>query len=584
MTDTTVPVTLKPKRGVLRSLWRLTWPYFYSEERWLARGLAVVVIALAVFSVFIDVKINTWYGRFYNALQEYAWSTFWWEILIFTGLAFAGLAGAVLQLYLRLYLLLRWRVWLTARYLNDWLRDRAYYTLQMRGSATDNPDQRIAEDVDSYISQTELLFLGLLDAVMTLVSFSVILWTLSGPMAVPLFGREVTVYGYMFWIALVYAIGGTILTHLIGRPLISLNFIRQRLEADFRYSMVRLRENAEGVALYGGEGDERVVFNRRFDKVIDNFWAIIMRQVKIVTFTNVYGQASVIVPFLAAAPQYFITRTFQLGGLMQTVSAFGRVQNAMSWFINAYISIANWRAAVDRLTTFTDALDAAHETDKTPGGIAVSTGADNKLNVSGVVLGLPNGQTLTKAIDLSVAPGESVLVRGPSGVGKSTLFRTLAGLWKFGAGTVQLPATGRVLFLPQRPYLPLGTLRLAVSYPAPPDGYSDAEVVGALRTVGLHHLVDRLDEESNWAQTLSQGEQQRVAFARTLLNKPDWLFMDEATAALDEKTESALYRLVRQRLPGAAIVSIGHRPSLAEHHDRTLEIHPAAEPQPLAAE
>ncbi len=584
MTDTNANVATKPKRGVVRSIWRLTWPYFYSEQKWSARGLAVAVIALAVFSVFIDVKINAWYGRFYNALQEYDWATFWWEILVFTGWAFAGLAGAVLQLYLRLLLLMRWRIWLTARYLTDWLRDRAYYTLQMRGSHTDNPDQRIAEDVDAYIGQTELLVLGLLDSVMTIVSFSIILWTLSGPLAVPLFGTEVTVHGYMFWIAVVYAIGGSFLIHWIGRPLIGLNFQQQRLEANFRYAMVRLRENAEPVALYGAEADERKIFDNRFALVIQNFWAIIIRQVKIVTFSNIYGQASVIVPFLAAAPTYFITRTFQLGGLMQTVSAFGRVQSALSWFINAYISIANWRATVDRLTTFTDALEEAHATDQAPGGVAVATAADDRLQVRDVRLGLPDGTTLTQGIDFTLGRRESVLVRGPSGVGKSTLFRTIAGLWKFGSGAIDIPSSKRVLFLPQRPYLPIGTLRMATAYPARPDGNSDAEIAAALRSVGLPHLVDRLDEDRNWAQTLSQGEQQRVAFARTLLNQPDWLFMDEATAALDEKSEAALYRMLRTRLPNVAIVSIGHRPSLAEFHDRTVDIRPASEPQPLAAE
>ncbi len=584
MTDIPAAVVTKPKRGVVRSLWRLTWPYFYSEQKWSARGLAVAVIALAVFSVFIDVKINTWYGRFYNALQEYDWATFWWEILVFGGWAFAGLAGAVLQLYLRLVLLVRWRVWLTGRYLGDWLRERAYYTLQMRQLGTDNPDQRIAEDVDSYIGSTELLVLGLLDSIMVLVSFSVILWTLSGPLAVPLFGSEINIPGYMFWIALVYAIGGSFLIHWIGRPLIALTFQRQRLEADFRYSMVRLRENAEQVALYRGEADERRVFNVRFDRVILNFWAIITRQVKIVVFSNIYGQASVIVPFVAAAPTYFITRTFQLGGLMQTTSAFGRVQGAMSWFINAYISIAGWRATVDRLTTFTDALEEAHALNEAQGGIAVTTAADGQLHVRDVRLMQPDGKMLTQPIDFAVAPGESVLVRGPSGVGKTSLFRTMAGLTKFGSGAVDVPGTNRVLFLPQRPYLPIGTLRAAISYPAPAQGYTDAELVEALRAVGMPQLIDELDTDRNWAQTLSQGEQQRVAFARIFLNKPDWVFMDEATSALDDKSETALYHLVRKHLPGAAIVSIGHRPSLAEFHDRTVDIRPASEPHPLAAE
>ena len=434
-----------------------------------------------------------------------------------------------------LMLRIRWRRWLTDRYLTDWMRNHAYYTLQMRGASTDNPDQRIADDIDQYIASTLTLTLGILDAVMTLVSFSVILWGLSANIVYPSFsgGEPWSVPGSLVWVGLVYSLGGTILVHFVGRKLVGLTFMQQKLEADFRYSMIRARENVEGIALYGGEADEKRVFTNRFAAVVDNFWAIIVRQVKIVSFQSGFGQIALILPFLICAYSFFIPRSIPLGGLMQVIQAFGTVQGSMSWIVDAYISLAGWRATVDRLTTFTEALEQAHAADLAPKGIAVGTSPDNSLHLRQVALDKPDGVPMAQPINISVAPADTVLVRGRSGSGKSTVFRALAGLWPFGRGEIHLPKEGRVLFLPQRPYLPIGTLRFAISYPAPVEGYAEAEVVEALRAVGLPQLVDLLDDDRMWAQVLSQGEQQRVAFARALLYKPDWLFMDEATSALE---------------------------------------------------
>lgn len=578
----------KLRPGFFRDLWKLTRPYFLqSDQKMSALVLLAAILGLAVFLVYFNVQFNAWYGRFYNALQEYAWDTFWAEMRFFTVLALINIAVAVLQIYLRLMLRIRWRRWLTDRYLTDWMRNHAYYTLQMRGAATDNPDQRIADDIDQYIAQTLSLTLGILDAIMTLVSFSVILWGLSENIVYPPFlgiggGEPWSIPGSLVWVGLVYSLGGTILIHFVGRKLTGLTFMQQKLEADFRYSMIRARENVEGIALYGGEADEKRVFTSRFGAVVDNFWAIIVRQVKIVSFQSGFGQVALILPFLICAYSFFIPRSIPLGGLMQVIQAFGTVQGAMSWIVDAYISLAGWRATVDRLTSFTEALERAHAADLGPKGIAVATSADNSLHLRNVALDKPSGVPMAQPINVSVAPADTVLVRGRSGSGKTTVFRALAGLWPFGRGEIQLPKEGKVLFLPQRPYLPIGTLRFAVSYPAPVEGYSEAEIVEILRAVGLPHLVDLLDDDRMWAQELSQGEQQRVAFARALLYRPDWLFMDEATSALDSQSEHDLYGLLRSRLPKTTVVSVGHRESLTAFHSRTVEIVPAT--QGMAAE
>jgi len=561
-------------RHFLRDLWVLARPYWFSEEKWGARGLLALIVALNLGMVGIMVLLNQWNNAFYNTLQDKDLEGFYQQLLVFTGLAGAFILVAVYRLYLNQMLQIRWRRWLTERYLDEWIAHRTYYRLQLTDRETDNPDQRIADDLSLFVDKTLSLTLGLLSAVVTLVSFVVILWGLSGMFSFSLGGREIVVPGYMVWVALVYAIIGTWLTHLIGRPLVGLNFNQQKFEANFRFSLVRVRENAEAIALYRGEAGEIGNLRLRFSDVWRNWWEIMKRQKKLTWFNAGYNQIANIFPILVAAPRYF-SGAIQLGGLMQTASAFGQVQDALSWFVNAYAQLAEWKATVDRLTTFHRAMQnaAAHSAD----GIRAAAGAGTGLAAHAVALKLPDGRALAEPFDLAIPAGAPLLVTGPSGAGKSTLFRAFAGIWPFGHGAVTQPGGG-LLFLPQKPYLPIGRLRDALAYPAAADAFTEAALREALTVVGLPALAGRLEEEQHWAQVLSGGEQQRVAFARALLQAPGWLFLDEATSALDEPSESALYRLLAERLPQTTVVSIGHRSSLAAFHPRRLIFapHPGA--------
>ncbi|MDR3641024.1 MAG: ABC transporter ATP-binding protein/permease [Humidesulfovibrio sp.] len=558
-------------KNFLRDIWRLARPYWFSEDRWPGRGLLAVIVSMSLGLVFINVLINKWNNAFYNTLQDRNLAGFYHQLGIFCLLALAYIVVAVYQLYLRQMLQIRWRRWLTDQFLSRWLADRVYYGLQMRGGETDNPDQRIADDINAFVGQTLTLTLGFLESVVTLASFLGILWGLSGALSFSLAGLGVTVPGYMVWTALVYSIVGTYLTLRVGHPLVRLNFDQQRYEADFRFSLVRFRENVEGVALFRGEKDENEVFQARFANVVHNWWAIMRRRKRLSWLTTGYGQAAVIFPFLAAAPRYF-SGAIQLGGLMQIASAFGQVQGALSWFVDAYAELAAWKATVDRLTSFTQAMEDAHQVQNGNAALDLAAGREEVLEVDGLSLDLPDGATMLEDARFQLRPGERVLISGPSGVGKSTLLRAIAGLWPYGRGRIGLPGAGRMLFLPQKPYLPIGTLRAVVSYPMPADGFADADITEALAACGLGHLSSLLDDARYWAQTLSPGEQQRLAFARMLLQKPDWLFLDEATSAVDERGEQELYRLLTQRLPKAAVLSVGHRMSLEAFHERHLEL------------
>ncbi len=560
-------------RSFLRDSWRLARPYWFSEDRWYGRGLLAVIVSMSLGLVFINVLLNKWNNAFYNTLQNHDWKGFTHQLGIFCLLAFIFIVVAVYQLYLQQMLQIRWRRWLTDHYLQQWLGDRAYYTLQMRGGETDNPDQRIADDIDSFVEDTLSLSLGLLESVVTLVSFVSILWGLSGALSFTLAGVGITIPGYMVWVALVYALLGSYLTHKVGRPLIKLNFDQQRFEADFRFSLVRFRENVEGIALYRGENDESRIFGQRFQRVVDNWWAIMKRQKRLSWLINGYAQVAVIFPFIAASPRYF-SGAMQLGGLMQTASAFGQVQGSLSWFVDAYTSLASWRATVDRLTSFTHAMDAAVQ-DGRQDALTHEKAVENTLRIEKLRLHLPDNGPLLDELNLEVRPGQSLLISGPSGAGKSTLLRAIAGLWPYGKGAIHLPEGGKVLFLPQKPYLPMGNLRVVLSYPSPAGGFDDDTLRQALDDCGLSRLKDSLDDESYWAQQLSPGEQQRLAFARMLLQQPDWLFLDEATSALDESGEAKLYALLRQRLPNAALISVGHRSSLLPFHEDRLTLTPA---------
>ncbi len=564
-------------RPFLRDVWRLSRPYYRSEEKWSAWGLLLSIVGLRLLLVGMTVILSFWNREFFNSLQDKDFAAFWELLFVYrrtpSGLmpGFCEIAAvyilvAVYFTYLSQWLQIRWRRWLTVRFLDEWLADRAYYRISLTTDraavGTDNPDQRIAEDIRDFIDNTLNLGISLLANVVTLVSFLGILWSLSGNFA--LFG--ITIPGYMVWVALVYAIVGTWLTHLVGRPLASLRFRQQRVEADFRYSLVRVRENMEGIALYSGEAEEKGSLGHRFGSVIGNWWAIMQRTKMLNALTAGYEQVAVVFPFIVAAPRFF-SGQIPLGGLTQTAGAFGRVQDALSWFISRYADLAQWHAIVERLTTFHRAVVAARAAFGT--GLALADAPDAAVHMRDATIELPNGMKLLSDADLVLKRGQSVVITGRSGTGKSTLFRALAGIWPFGHGSVQRPLE-RCLFLPQRPYIPLGSLRHVVTYPHPPNAYSREEISRALEDVGLAHLAPRLDHDEHWAQQLSGGEQQRVALARALLAKPDWLFLDEATASLDPEAEADLYHTLRTRLPNTTLVSIAHRPSVAAFHDRRM--------------
>ncbi|MDR3523009.1 MAG: ABC transporter ATP-binding protein/permease [Acetobacteraceae bacterium] len=562
-----------------RDAWRLARPYFTSDERWPAYLKLAAIVVLNLSMVGMDVVLNFWNRAFYNSLQDKDWNSFTDLLLTwkrtpggimpgFTGIAFLYIFVAVYRTYLNQWLQIDWRRWMTTHMVRDWLADRAYYRIALAsaggaGDTNDNPDQRIAEDLRDFVASTLSLALDLLSNVVTLFSFIFILWTLSGPVTV----LGITIPGFMVWAALAYAVIGTWLTHLIGRKLVNLSFRQQRVEADFRFALVRLRENMEGVALYGGEAREQQGFGRLFVAVRDNWWAIMQRTKLLNALVAGYSQVSVIFPIVVAAPRYF-AGTLDLGGLTQTAGAFGSVQGAMSWFVTSYRDLASYRATIDRLTLFRDAIDAARAG---KAGVVqrVSQNADQHLQ--GLDISLPNGQTLIEIDDLVLQRGQSVALQGRSGSGKSTLFRALAGIWPFAKGSLE-HGTGSRLFLPQRPYFPLGSLRAAVSYPEDPKRFTDAEIITALTIAGLEHLNAEMHHVDSWSTRLSGGEQQRLAIARALLIKPDWLFMDEATSSLDAASEAELLGKLRMVLSHTTFVSITHRDAVAATAQRRYRL------------
>src|SRR5215831_4149495 len=542
-------------------------PYWVSEDRWAAILLLLGVVLLTLGMVYLTVLLNQWNNAFYSALQDKNMPAFRGQLFRVTWLITIFIFLAVYQVYLNQMLEIRWRRWLTDRYLHSWLADEAYYRMQLQANETDNPDQRIAEDVQLLASHTLALFTGGLRATVTLVTFVAILWGLSGSLTVTVGELAVHLPGYMVWVAVLYAILGTWVTDWLGRPLVQLNFDRQRYEADFRFSLVRFRENAEGVALYRGEADEFRNFRQRFEDVVRNWWGIMVRQKRMTYFTSGYGLGAWIVPSVVAAPRYF-RGELGLGGLMQTSQAFQQVQDALSFFVQSYKEIAAWCAVVERLTGFDHTLESVHRQAAT--GLRRVDGRPGQLSLANVDLYRPDGQPLIANINFSLKRGDSVLLTGASGSGKSTLIRAIAGIWPFGRGEIRVARDARILFLPQRPYLPIGKLRDVVSYPMPADGVADGTLREALEAVGLPQFAGRLDEEAHWQLQLSPGEQQRIAFARALVQKPDWLFLDEATSAVDESTEARLYRLVRERLAGTTVFSVGHRATLRSFHSRQL--------------
>ncbi len=546
---------------------RLAIPYWKSEDKWRAFALLAVIVAFNLGMVYFLVEINHWYNQFYNVLQTFNKAAFIPAILRFCLLAGAYILLAVYMLYLSQMLQIRWRNWLTDKYLKEWLNHKAYYRINFDGAATDNPDQRISEDINSYISQTINLGTSLLSSVVSLFSFLGILWGLSGSLPIPLGAHSFKIPGYMVWASLVYAVLGTWLTIRVGYPLVRLNFDQQRYEADFRFSMVRVRENSESIALYGVEGQEQTHLMGRFKSLLENFWKIMKRQKRLSWVTNSYSQAAVIFPLLMAAPRFF-SHQMDLGGLMQTADAFGQVQGSFSFLVSSYATIASWHAVINRLIGFSRTMDRLESTELRPATKCLCT-PDRAIRIESFNVALPDGRLVVRDLELDIQAGAHLLITGPSGCGKSTLIRAMAGIWPFCEGTALLPESCKIMFLPQKPYLPLGTLSNALCYPHA-NGYRQEDFERVLEQCGLAHLIQKLDKDKDWAHVLSIGEQQRLAFSRILLVKPDFVFLDEATASVDEKAEAELYKELQENLPCSAVISVGHRATLVAWHSETL--------------
>lgn len=558
-----------PAQGLHRALadaWALAVPFWRAPGQGRAWSQLASVVALTLSAVWLNVRFSDWNNAFYNTLQNHDLGAFWHQLGVFGLLAAVFIVVAVYRQYLQQLLFMRWRTWLTERLQQGWLRPGTAYRIGAGGShRIDNPDQRIAEDARGFVSSTLDLGLGLLNASVTLLSFAGILWRLSGDLALP-FSGGVVMYGYMLWVALGYSLLGSWVVQRLGRPLVALNGEQQRVEADFRYALVQVREHAEAIALARGEAREGGRLRDRFGAVRAN-WAALIRTTKRLTwFSAGYGQLANVFPILAAAPRYF-SGAIQLGGLMQTAQAFGQVQGALSWFIDAYPRLAEWRATVQRLTAFEGACDAFNEGAAASGSERVES-TRGELCWGPVVLASADGVVIAQVPPARIDHGERVLITGPSGAGKSSLVRAIAGLATGGAGRIELPASANLMFVPQRPYLPEGSLLEALAYPREVAAFKAADIVAAVQRAGLARYEHRLGETARWASVLSPGEQQRVHFARVLLHRPDWVVFDESTSALDEAGERELYRAVREHCPATTVVSVGHRSSLKPLHDR----------------
>ncbi len=571
----------------VKDIWRLTRPYFQRktpgeirlwfigpvivQERWIGFGLLASIVALEIAFSYIAKIFNSWYNSFYNTLQDKDFNGFKYYMAYFFVLAFLHIFISVYKNYINQILQIRWRKSMTEDFVDRWLAPAQHYRMRMVSGPADNPDQRIAEDVHDFVGNTMVLGIGFFGNAVRLGIFLLVLWQLSTSFPMTSFGLSFNIPGYLIWIAIIYAAIGTLFTHLIGRPLIALNFHQQRFEANFRFGMARIRENSEQIALLGGEGAEKAGLGERYGSILANVYAVVRRQKRLGFFTSFFGQFSVIFPFVLLGPAYFFGKA-TLGTLMQTNQAFSNVQDGLTWFVDSYTNLAAYRAVVQRLTGFEAVMAASNAAAAAEPHIHAHPGRAGTFSAEGVVVSLPDRTPLSAVPSFSLEAGDRVLLSGHSGTGKTTLLRAFSGIWPFGQGRIEVPEGSRTLVLPQRTYLPLGTLRQALVYPETLETYTDAAMRDALAGVGLGHLEPELDRADNWSQRLSGGEQQRLGVARAFLAKPDFLFLDEATSALDEAGESSLYQALIERLPRAGIVSIAHRSTLDAFHHRRIEM------------
>jgi putative ATP-binding cassette transporter len=587
------PVPPAAKPAPWRAGWRLATAYWRSEEKWGALALAALILALNYGGVYVSVAISYWDRDFFNALATYQYPLFWGLILQLALIYGLHIVVNVATTWFQQLLEIRWRAWLTRKFLARWLRGAAFHRIETgTGAGADNPDQRIAEDLRDMVHQTIETSLGLFSTICETVKFSGIMWGLSGSFALVLFNNEITIHGYMFWLALVYALGMTLVIEKLGRRMVAIGYEQQQREADFRFALVRVRDHSAQIALSEGGPVEETTLLRRFAGIREN-WRDVMRYTKRIGAINLlHIDFGAFLPYLIIAPRYF-AHAITLGEMQQLHRAFQRLRINFSWFVYQYTRLATLRSVFRRLCEF-DALlarggvtatgdaTAAGDTDAgAAAGITLTRHGAPELRVRDLTLALPGGCPLTRVGSLDIAPGSRWLIRGISGVGKSTFLRALAGLWPHGAGSVDLP-DGRMMFLPQEPYLPLGTLKAALCYPAAPESVPDEKCARALALCELAPRAPSLHAEAPWEKTLSPGEKQRLAFARALLHRPDFLFLDEATAALDPATEQRILMTLLAELPAAAIISVAHRESLARYHDRILELTPAPTPPPPA--
>lgn len=553
--------------------WELLTAYWRSERRIFAYSMLAIVIAMTIFLVGMDVVFNYWYNYFYDALQEYDKRGAVSLLLVFMFLATVFIVVSVYRYYISQFFSLRWRQWMTDQFINRWLEKRSYYYLENFENNTDNPDQRIQEDAGSIVTISLELLVGLVGSVTTFFAFIYILWTLSGVIKIPLgHWGTLAVPGYLVWVAIIYSVVGTFLAFKIGRPLVALNFEQQRREATFRFSAIDLRTHSEHVALYRGEADENTILHKLFGRVLENWYQIILRQKLLLWFTSGYSQMSVFLPLLVVLPNYF-NKVFKLGGLMQSLRAFSSIQDALSFLVSSYTIIAQWRAVVGRLLTFLNHMAEVEEQAVLQNKFIYKKMPANEIVVRDLSIATPRGEPLLKDINETFHIGGHYLLKGTSGIGKSTFIRTIAGIWPFGGGDIQLPDKQTVLYVPQKPYVPIGTLRDALLFPHDLSvEVSDEAINEILDTCHLHNLNNRLHESARWSELLSPGELQRISFARILLHKPEWIFLDETTSSLDIENEKYLYRVLKEKLPQSAVISVGHHTTTEAFHDQIIDM------------